>query len=94
MVDILGITNDLNITLQKKDQNIVNAMHQVRSSKARLIQMRNEGWELLSNDVTLFCEKCEIDILNMEDPYYNGTSRRKGSQVRNYKVVYFFKFLN
>ncbi|XP_023742919.2 uncharacterized protein LOC111891063 [Lactuca sativa] len=91
-IKVNGITNDLNITLQKKDQNIVNAMHQVRSSKARLIQMRNEGWELLSNDVTLFCEKCEIDILNMEDPYYNGTSRRKGSQINylhHYKIDVF-----
>ncbi|XP_052621086.1 uncharacterized protein LOC111877426 [Lactuca sativa] len=91
-IKVNGIPNDLNITLQKKDQNIVNAMHQVRSSKARLIQMRNEGWELLSNDVTLFCEKCEIDILNMEDPYYNGTSRRKGSQINylhHYKIDVF-----
>ncbi|KAJ9536224.1 LOW QUALITY PROTEIN: hypothetical protein OSB04_un000610 [Centaurea solstitialis] len=33
IVDILGITNKLNTTLQRKDQDIINAMHQVRSQK-------------------------------------------------------------
>nr|KAJ0207608.1 hypothetical protein LSAT_V11C500250120 [Lactuca sativa] len=97
MVDILGVTNDLNITLQKKDQDIVNAMHQVRSSKTRLKQMRDEGWEPLLNDFTLFCEKCDIEILNMEDPYYNGASRRKGSQINHlhhYKIDVFIAVID
>ncbi|KAI3750816.1 hypothetical protein L2E82_21664 [Cichorium intybus] len=76
-----GVTNDLNTTLQRKDQDIVNAMHQIRSSKDRLKEMRNEGWGTLLNDVTLFFEKNDIEIINMEDPYYNGVSRRRGSQI-------------
>nr|KAJ0201114.1 hypothetical protein LSAT_V11C600299190 [Lactuca sativa] len=80
MVDILGVTN---ATLQKKDQNIVNVMHQVRSSKDRLKQIRNEGWEALLNNFSLFCEKSYIKILSMEDPYYDGLSRRKDSNELN-----------
>ncbi|XP_042752694.1 uncharacterized protein LOC111879538 [Lactuca sativa] len=97
MVDILGVTNDLNATLQKKDQDIVNAMHQVRSSKDRLNHMWEEGWESFLKDVTLFCEKCDIEILNMEDPYYSGTSRRKVSQINylhHYKVDVFIAVID
>ena len=89
MVDILGVTNDLNTTLQKKDQDIVNVMHQVRSSKERLEVIRNEGWGSFLNDVTLFCEKNDIELLNMEDPYYSGISRRKDSKVSKYKYYLF-----
>nr|KAJ0203500.1 hypothetical protein LSAT_V11C500276120 [Lactuca sativa] len=92
MVDILGVTNDLNTTLQNKDQDIVNAMHQVRSCKERLKEMKNEGWGPFLNDVTLFCKKHDVEILNMEDPYYDGVSRRKESKINclhHYKVDVF-----
>lgn len=81
MVDILEITNDLNKTLQRKDQDIVNAMEQVRTSKTRLQDMRDRGWGPLLEKVTSFCKKNNSEILNMEDPYYDGISRRRGSQV-------------
>ncbi|XP_023762031.1 uncharacterized protein LOC111910413 [Lactuca sativa] len=86
------VTNDLNTTLQNKDQDIVNAMHQVRSCKERLKEMKNEGWGPFLNDVTLFCKKHDVEILNMEDPYYDGVSRRKESKINclhHYKVDVF-----
>ncbi|XP_023749430.1 uncharacterized protein LOC111897712 [Lactuca sativa] len=86
------VTNDLNTTLQKKDQDIVNAMHQSRSCKERLKEMRNEGWGPFLNDVTLFCKKDDVEILNMEDPYYDGVSRHKESKINclhHYKVDVF-----
>ena len=33
MIEVLGITNDLSLTLQKKDQNIANAVRLVKVSK-------------------------------------------------------------
>ena len=45
MRDLLGITDELSKTLQRKDQDIVNAMELVRISKERLQMMRDDGWD-------------------------------------------------
>ncbi|XP_023731074.2 uncharacterized protein LOC111878813 [Lactuca sativa] len=57
MKSILGITNELSSTLQRKYQDIVNAMELVGISKQRLMTLGNEGWESLVKEVYLFCEK-------------------------------------
>ena len=41
MKNVLGITNELSLALQKKDQDIVNAMTFVQVSKQRLQMMRD-----------------------------------------------------
>ncbi|KAI3766200.1 hypothetical protein L2E82_16252 [Cichorium intybus] len=83
MVDILGITNHLNTSLQRKDQDILNAMNQVSSSKRAIQEIRDVGWEPLLGNVTLFCDKYDVQIVDIEDAYYNGIGRRRGSQVTN-----------
>ena len=45
MKNILGITNELSITLQKKIQDIVNVMTLVKVSKQRLQTLRDDEWE-------------------------------------------------
>ncbi|XP_057247557.1 uncharacterized protein LOC104883472 [Beta vulgaris subsp. vulgaris] len=40
---LLGITNDLSMALQRKDQDILNALDQVNITKKRLQAMRDEG---------------------------------------------------
>ena len=48
MKNILGITNELSIALQKKkNQDIVNAMDLVKVSKQRLQVMREDEWNSL-----------------------------------------------
>ncbi|KAI3708356.1 hypothetical protein L2E82_37524 [Cichorium intybus] len=84
MVDILGITNHLNTTLQRKDQDIVNAMNQVSSSKKAIQEIRDLGWKPLLGNITLFCDKYDVEIVDMEYAYYNGIGRRRGSQVNNF----------
>ncbi|XP_034197978.1 zinc finger MYM-type protein 1-like, partial [Prunus dulcis] len=44
---ILGLTNDVSQALQKKDQEIVNAMALVKSCKEKLHWMRNNGFDAL-----------------------------------------------
>lgn len=66
---ILGITNELSLALQRKDQDIANAMILVKISKQRLQTMRETGWEALLDEVSSFCGKHHIVILNMEDKY-------------------------
>ncbi|GFY95342.1 dihydroxyacetone kinase [Actinidia rufa] len=51
---ILGITNELSQALQRKDQDIVNAMTLVQVSKRRLQMMRESGWSDLLAKVLIF----------------------------------------
>jgi hypothetical protein len=57
MLKILRITNDLSLILQRKDQNVVQAMSLVIDVKTRLINLRNNGWEPLFEEVTKFCNE-------------------------------------
>ncbi|KAH0647342.1 hypothetical protein KY285_032590 [Solanum tuberosum] len=49
MRDILGITDELNKSLQKKEQDIANAMLLVEVAKRRLQMLRDDGWDALIN---------------------------------------------
>ncbi|GAV89310.1 Dimer_Tnp_hAT domain-containing protein/DUF4371 domain-containing protein, partial [Cephalotus follicularis] len=81
MKTILGMTNELSQALQKKDQNVINAMHLGRVSKKQLQMLRDGGWEDLLKEVSSFCEKNNIEILNMdENP---GRSRRNVEETTN-----------
>src|SRR4051812_5155057 len=42
---ILVITNDLNTSLKRKEQEAVNVVSHLGTTKRRLHDMRNEGWE-------------------------------------------------
>nr|KAJ0219001.1 hypothetical protein LSAT_V11C300155530 [Lactuca sativa] len=81
MIDILGVTDHLNTLLQRNDQDIINAMNQVSSSKKAIQEIRDIGWEPLLEKVTLFCAKNEVKVVDLEDEYFNGYSRRRGSHV-------------
>ncbi|PIN04962.1 hypothetical protein CDL12_22500 [Handroanthus impetiginosus] len=84
MKAVLGITNDLSVLLQRKDQDILNAMKQVRVCKVRLQNMRDEGWESLLCEVSTFCNVHGICIPNMNyDFKAQGKSRRKAQQISN-----------
>jgi hypothetical protein len=47
MRNVLGITNKLSQVLQRKDQDILNAMKLVEISKLHLQTMREDGWNSL-----------------------------------------------
>ncbi|XP_077252690.1 uncharacterized protein LOC143892109 [Tasmannia lanceolata] len=79
-----GITNELLQALQRKDQDIVNAMKLVNISKQRLQDMRESGWSSLFEDVCTFCGKHDIVVPNMEEMYLpRCRSRRKARKVTN-----------
>ncbi|XP_065626546.1 uncharacterized protein LOC136066336 [Quercus suber] len=54
MKGVLGISNELSQALQRKDQDIVNAMKLVDISKQRLQVMRDDGWNTLLEEVSAF----------------------------------------
>ncbi|CAN1157895.1 Zinc finger MYM-type protein 1 [Linum perenne] len=94
MTRVLSITNELSITLQRKDQDIVNAMRLVHVAKLRLQEMRDNGWEPLLDDVLSFCNKESIPISNMDDLYFpHNRGRRKAQPITNlhrFKVDLFY----
>nr|XP_009771008.1 PREDICTED: uncharacterized protein LOC104221625 [Nicotiana sylvestris] len=63
--------------LQKKDQDIVNAMGMLDLAKKRLQMMRETEWDSLLDEVCSFCSKHDILILKMDKDYTLGKSKRK-----------------
>ncbi|XP_028088612.1 uncharacterized protein LOC114289148 [Camellia sinensis] len=81
---ILAITSELSQALQRKDQNIVNAMNLVQISKVRLQKMRKSGWTSLLDDILCFCEKHEIDVPQMDDMFIaRGRKRHNAQEITN-----------
>ncbi|XP_060217059.1 uncharacterized protein LOC132644483 [Lycium barbarum] len=98
MRDILAITNELNESLQKKEQDIANAMLLVKVAKKQLQDLREEGWDPLIENVSAFCVKYDILIPNFDEFYINfGRSQRKVAEhtfSHHYHVDIFFKIID
>ncbi|PKA58569.1 hypothetical protein AXF42_Ash008856 [Apostasia shenzhenica] len=98
MKAILGVTNELSVALQRKDQDIVNSMKQVEISKKRLQMMRDNGWKNLLEEVSLFCSNHGIKVACMNDMHMlRGRSRRKASEITNlhhYQVDLFYNVID
>ncbi|XP_077252545.1 uncharacterized protein LOC143891940 [Tasmannia lanceolata] len=98
MISLLGITNELSQALQRKDQDIVNAMTLVRISKQRLQLMRDNGWNSLLDDISSFCAKHDIKVPNMVDTYVvPGRVRRhvdKRTVLHHFQVELFFQVID
>ena len=95
---VLGITDNLSQALQRKDQDIMNAMGLVRASKQCLQEMRDNGWSSLFDEVCSFCGKYHIDIPIMENVYIpRGRSRRRSQEKTNlhhYQVELFYTVID
>lgn len=95
---VLGITNDLSQALQRKDQDIVNAMNMVRICKQQLQSKRDNGWESLLNEVSLFCIANDLRVPIMEDRFETqGKSRRNVQGCTNlhyYCVELFYAIID
>jgi hypothetical protein len=92
----LGITNELSQALQRKDQDILNAMKLVEVSKQRLQAMREEWWNSLFEEVSVFCTKNNIVVSNMKD-MYQPRSRRKAQSMKNlqhYRVELYYTVID
>ncbi|XP_075645291.1 uncharacterized protein LOC142616297 [Castanea sativa] len=98
MKNILGITNEMSIALEKKNQYIVNAMDFVKVSKQRLQVMRDDEWISLLTGVSSFCATHDIPILNMDEIFVvSGRPRRNTQQNTNlhhYLVELFYTVID
>ncbi|KAH0758109.1 hypothetical protein KY290_021602 [Solanum tuberosum] len=97
IVHVLLLTNELNKVLQKKDQDIVNAMGLLDLSKKRLQMMREDEWDSMMDGVSLFCGKHGISIPKMNEGYSNGKSKRKRSIIsylHHFRVEVFYAVID
>jgi hypothetical protein len=83
MFTILIATNTLSLALQWKDQDIVNAMSCVKSTRSHLVALRENGWDSVLCDVHAFCEKHDIVMLAMEDAHVNPKKKRQNTSITN-----------
>ncbi|XP_060170419.1 uncharacterized protein LOC132601340 [Lycium barbarum] len=97
MLEVLKKTNYLNYSLQKMDQDIVNAMGPLNTAKQELQMMRDRGWKSLLDDVLSFCNKHEIFILKMDANYIHGKSKRRALDVtysHHFRVGIFYPVID
>ncbi|XP_044386084.1 zinc finger MYM-type protein 1-like isoform X2 [Triticum aestivum] len=83
MLTILTTTNTLSLALQRKDQDIVNAMKCVKSTRIVLNELRENEWESMLGEVHVFCETHDIVELDMEEAYVNPKKRRQVTGITN-----------
>ncbi|XP_027124236.1 uncharacterized protein [Coffea arabica] len=83
MKDIMEITHLLCIALQRKSQDILNAIHLVSSTTKLLKNFRDSGWDDFLVKVKLFCEQHQIDIPDMNAQYIarRGRSRSHHDEI-------------
>ncbi|XP_042396479.1 uncharacterized protein LOC121986586 [Zingiber officinale] len=90
VIEVLGnVYDDASYSANKGvaggDQNIVQAMSLVRSVKCRLQDFREDGWQIILEQVNTFCELNMIPILDMEDNMLTrGHGRRRGQLITNF----------
>ncbi|XP_073359572.1 uncharacterized protein [Aegilops tauschii subsp. strangulata] len=78
-----GSANTLSHALQQKDQDILNAMSCVNSTRNDLQQLRDDGWESLLEKIYSFCEEHDIPKVNMHDEYVDRHKPRKRTNITN-----------
>ena len=83
MLIILGYTNELSECLQRREQDILNAISLVRVAKARMQKLRSNGWDQFLQRVTLFCNKHGVQVPAMDGQYvpYGRSARFARNQT-------------
>ncbi|XP_024965958.1 zinc finger MYM-type protein 1-like [Cynara cardunculus var. scolymus] len=87
MFHILEVTDLLSQALQKKDQDILEAVSLIRGTKQLLQQFRETGFHPLLKKMYSFCEANGIKALDMEDRY-----SKNGRQRTNITNCHYYKF--
>lgn len=96
MQTVLVFTVELNHGLQKKDQDIVNAVELIDLTKMQLHTLRQDtGWEDFLKEVESFCIKNKIKIPDM-DAFYKpvGRDRRFYVKIKNLNRYHVDMFLS
>jgi hypothetical protein len=85
MLLILGHANALSLSLQRKDKDILEAMQEVKLTKRKFQQVRDDGWDSLLEKTHSFCEEHGIPKLAMEEQYIDRHKPRAKTNRTNYE---------
>jgi len=85
MFMILGYTNELSECLQRREQDILNAISLVNVAKSRMQQLRSDGWNQFLQRAILFCSRHGVQVHSMEDNYvpYGKSARYARNQTND-----------
>ena len=90
MYIILRYTNELSECLQRRDQDILNAILLVNVAKKRMQELRSDSWNNFLEKVTSFCDKHGVEVLAMDGDYVRyGKLARKARARKQTKDDYF-----
>ncbi|XP_057760849.1 uncharacterized protein LOC130981262 [Arachis stenosperma] len=94
MRNILEVSHDLCQALQRKNQDILNALTLVSTTKTLIQRMRESSWEAFIKEVILFCEKHEVEVPDMNALHIprRGRTRKIVDQIsveHHYRVNLF-----
>lgn len=95
MVRIFGIVNELNVVLQKHNQDIVNAIVMVDVTKKNMQKIRDSGWDSHTEKVTSFMFRYDIEIPDMEVRYHVSGKRMyrdngpKVTKLHHFDLLFF-----
>ncbi|CAM0873577.1 unnamed protein product [Alopecurus aequalis] len=69
MQDVLGVTDELSLALDRKDLDVEKCVALLQESKKRLQAMRDEGWTTFLNKVGMFCNDNDLDVVTMGEKF-------------------------
>ncbi|XP_066349229.1 uncharacterized protein [Miscanthus floridulus] len=98
MQDVLGVTNELSLALDRKYVDAENCMALLQEAKKQLQVMRDEGWTSFLNKVGLFCSENEFPMPNMGTKF-EPRPRLRGNaptmtNLEHYHIDFFEKVIN
>ncbi|XP_015953224.1 uncharacterized protein LOC107477682 [Arachis duranensis] len=99
MRNILEVSHDLCQALQRKYQDMLNALTLVSTTKTLIQKMRESSWEAFLKEVILFCEKHEVEVPDMNALHIprRGRTRKIVDQISveyHYRVNLFFAVID
>ncbi|XP_024966044.1 zinc finger MYM-type protein 1-like [Cynara cardunculus var. scolymus] len=80
---ILGLTNSLSQALQRKDEDILEAIDLIGTTKGQLQMLRENGFDQVLEKCYSFCDKHKIVKLDMAEAYVNTRNSRKMMNITN-----------
>ncbi|KAJ9545337.1 hypothetical protein OSB04_025044 [Centaurea solstitialis] len=93
MLTIFGLANSLSQALQRKDQDILEAVSLIQTTKDQLQMLRENGFDELVEKCYSLCDKHNIVKLDMEEGYVNPKNPRKRMNISN-RHYYNFDIFN
>ncbi|XP_024976271.1 zinc finger MYM-type protein 1-like [Cynara cardunculus var. scolymus] len=80
---ILGLTNPLSQALQRKDEDILEAIDFIGTTKGQLQMLRENGFDQVLEKCYSFCDKYKIVKLDIAEAYVNTRNSRKMMNITN-----------